>query len=229
MWHNTLSCSPLTYDIYATVLDCLTCFFLGFQPLSMNVFLSRFIDIQDLLDSGFTVVPLISFMLLVIAVPVCLNHITWSCTCVIAWACQLALSYVLAGLLSDNPRSSNPDLGVWTVVVLLYLIRMTQRKHELAVSCPDPLSSSFPLFGSRDSHLATREYLPVFYIVHLAFMLLGDLIFLRYCIMLYDNCVLVLLFLECILPLCFRTMILACTDAWRIYVRVFLTCVYTSQ
>jgi len=31
--------------------------------------------------------------------------------------------------------------------------------------------------------------------------------------MLCDNCVLVLLLLECILPLCFRTLILTCTDA----------------
>jgi len=228
MWHNTLSCSPLTYDIYATVLDCLTCFFLGFQPLSMNVFLSRFIDIQDLLDSGFTVVPLISFMLLVIAVPVCLNHITWSCTCVIAWACQLALSYVLAGLLSDNPGSSYPDPGVWIVVALLFLIRVAQRKRGLAVACLDPLSFS-PLdrlmrFSSWYSWVLSRISYCTSY-----FALLGDLIFLIYCIMLYNNCVLVLLLLECTLPLCFRTLILACTDAYRIYVRVFPTCVYTSQ
>ena len=53
------------------------------------------------------------------------------------------------------------------------------------------------------------------------FSLLGDLIFLRYCIILCDNCVLVLLLLECILPLCFRTLILTCTDTQRIYVRYF--------
>jgi len=46
---------------------------------------------------------------------------------------------------------------------------------------------------------------------------------------LYHNCVLVLLLLECILPLCFRTLILACTDAQRIYMRVFSICVFTSQ
>ena len=77
-----------------------------------------------------------------------------------------------------------------------------QRKHGLKVACPDPLSSSFPLFGSRDSHLSIREYFSVCYIVHPIFTLLGDLIFLRYCIMLCDNCVLGLLLLECILPLC---------------------------
>ena len=37
LWHNTLSCSPLTYDIYATVLNHLTCLFLGFQPLLFSV------------------------------------------------------------------------------------------------------------------------------------------------------------------------------------------------
>ena len=70
-----------------------------------------------------------------------------------------------------------------------------------------------PMIGSRDSHLATLEYFPVFHIVHLSFVLLSDLIFLRYYIMPYDNCILVLLLLECILPLCFRTLILTCTDA----------------
>jgi len=37
--------------------------------------------------------------------------------------------------------------------------------------------------------------------------------FLIYCNLLCDNCVLVLLLLECMLPLCFRTLILTCTDA----------------
>ena len=64
-----------------------------------------------------------------------------------------------------------------------------------------------PLIGSRDSHLCTREYFSVFlYCIH-AFTLLDDLIFLEYCIMLRDNCVLVLILLECILPPCFRTLI----------------------
>jgi len=85
-------------------------------------------------------------------------------------------------------------------------------KCGLAFACPDPLSSSLPLIGSRDSHLTTREYFPVFHIVHLAFALPGDLIFLIYCIIPRDNCVLALLLLEGILPLCFRTLILACTD-----------------
>jgi len=54
-----------------------------------------------------------------------------------------------------------------------------QQKHGLAVACPDPLSSSLPLIGSRDSRLATREYFHVFYIVHPTFALHGDLILLR--------------------------------------------------
>ena len=88
-----------------------------------------------------------------------------------------------------------------------------QRNRGLKVVCPDSLSSSLPLIDLRDSHLDTREYFPVFYIVHPDFVLLGDLIFLRYCILSCDNCVLVLLLLECILPLCFCTLILAWTDA----------------
>jgi len=98
------------------------------------------------------------------------------------------------------------------VVALLYLIRVAQKKRGFVVTYLNPLSSSLSLIGSRDSHLATREYFPVFHIVYPAFALLGDLIFLRYYIMLCDNCVAVSL-LECILPLCFRTLILACTDA----------------
>jgi len=99
----------------------------------------------------------------------------------------------------------------------------------IAVAYLDPPSSSLSLIGSRDSHLTTREYFPVFHIVYPAFVLLSDHIFLRYYIMPCDNCVLVLLLLDCILPLYFHTLILTCTDAQRIYVRVFLTCVYTSQ
>ena len=100
------------------------------------------------------------------------------------------------------------DRGGLTVVD-----QSAQQKRGLAVACPDPLCSGLPLIGSGDSHLATREYFPVFYIANPAFALLGDLVFLRYCIMLCDNCVLVLLLLGCILPLCFHTLILACTDA----------------
>jgi len=95
---------------------------------------------------------------------------------------------------------------------ILCLIRVAQRERGLAVVCPDPLSSNLLMTDSRDSHLATREYFPVFHIVHPAFVLHDDLIFLRYYIMPCDNCVLVLLLLECILALCFRTLILACTD-----------------
>ena len=104
-------------------------------------------------------------------------------------------------------RSQSLDRGGLTVVD-----QSAQRKRGLTVACPDPLSYCLPLIDSRDSHLATREYFFVFYIVHSAFALLGDLIFLGYYIMLCDNCVLVLLLLECILPLYFHTLILACTD-----------------
>ena len=83
----------------------------------------------------------------------------------------------------------------------------------LAVTYLDPPSSSLPLIGSRDFHLATREYFSVFHIVHPAFVPLSDHIFFRYYIMPCDNCVLVLLLLDCILPLCFRTLTPACIDA----------------
>jgi len=52
-----------------------------------------------------------------------------------------------------------------------------------------------------------------FYIVYHTFALLGDIIFLEYCNIFCDNCVFVLLLLECILSLCFRTLILTYTDA----------------
>ena len=112
-------------------------------------------------------------------VPACLDHITWSSIRVTAWACQLDLSYVLAGLLSDNPRSSCPDPRVLTMVALLYLIRVAQRERGLAVAYLDPLPSRLFLIGSWDFHLATREYFPVFHIVHPAFVLLSDHIFFR--------------------------------------------------
>jgi len=83
------------------------------------------------------------------------------------------------------------DRGVLTIAD-----QSAQRKRGLAVAWPDPLSFSLPLISSRDYHLTTREYFPVFYIVHFAFALLGEFIFLRYCITLCDNCVLVLLLLE---------------------------------
>ena len=87
-----------------------------------------------------------------------------------------------------------------------------QQERGLAVTCPDPPSSLF-MIGSRDFHLASREYFPVFHIVHPAFVPLSDHIFFRYYIMPCDNYVLVLLLLDCISPLCFRTLTPACIDA----------------
>ena len=62
-----------------------------------------------------------------------------------------------------------------------------QWKRGLTVIYPDPLFFQPPLIGSWDSHLATSKYFPVFYIAYHAFAFLGDLIFLRYCIMPYDT------------------------------------------
>ena len=67
---------------------------------------------------------------------------------------------------------------------------MAQQERGLAVAYLDP-PSSLSLIGLRDSHLATREYFPVFHSVHPAFVLLSDHIFLRYYIIPCDNCVLV--------------------------------------
>jgi len=46
--------------------------------------------------------------------------------------------------------------------------------------------------------------------------------------MLCDNCVLALLLLECILPLYFCTLILAYTEAQRIYEGIFALCIYVA-
>ena len=54
-----------------------------------------------------------------------------------------------------------------------------QRERGLAVTYLDPLPFRLFLIGSRDFHLATREYFPVFHIVHPAFVLLSDHIFFR--------------------------------------------------
>ena len=146
-----------------------------------------------LLDLGFTVIFLIYLMLFVISctcMPRPHHLIMYTCAC---YACHLALFYVLAGVV-NNLEFSCPDPRDGTVAALLYLISVVQRKRGLAVTNPDPPSFSLFLIGSRDSHLATREYFPVFHIKHPTFMLLSDIIFLRYCIMPCENCVLVLLF-----------------------------------
>ena len=104
-------------------------------------------------------------------------YVTYHCLYMYAWATSLDhvhvwllehanwLYYMYSRVASDNPRFLCPDPGVWTVA-LLYLIRVAQLKRGLAVTYPDPPSSSLSLIGSRDSHLATHEYFPVFYIVH---------------------------------------------------------------
>jgi len=134
--------------------------------------------------------------------------IMYMCAC---YARHLALFFVLAGVV-NNHGFSCPDPGVWTIA-LLYLIGMAQRESGLAVAYLDRFPSRLFLIGSRDSHLATREYFPVFHIVHPFFVLLSDHTFFRYYLIFCDNCVLVLLLMNCILPLCFRTLILTCTDA----------------
>jgi len=161
-----------------------------------------------LLDLGFTVIFLILIVISCTCMPGPHHLIVYTCAC---YARHLALSYVLTGV-ANNPGFSYPDPWVWTVV-LLYLIRVAQQEHGLAVAHRDSPFSSLSLIGSWDSHLSTREYFPVFYIVHPTFVLLSDHIFFRYYIIPCDNCVLVLLLLDCVLPLCFRTLILACTDA----------------
>ena len=89
-------------------------------PFSMHIFRFRLIDIY--VFTWFRICCRSSnfhLCYLSLPIPVCLNHITWSCTRVTAWARQLALSYVHAELLSDNPESSCPDPRVWTAVALL--------------------------------------------------------------------------------------------------------------
>jgi len=67
-----------------------------------------------------------------------------------------------------------------------------QWKHGLAIIYSKPLFFQPPLISSQDSHLSTREYFSAFLYCISCFALSGDLIFLEYCIMLCDNCVLVL-------------------------------------
>jgi len=74
---------------------------------------------------------------------------------------KLTLSYVLVGLLSDNLGPSCLDLRAWTVVTLLY---WSEYAAKAWISCclSGPSFLPAPLIGSRDSHLATREFFPVF-------------------------------------------------------------------
>ena len=76
----------------------------------------------------FTVIPLISCMLLIIACTYMLgpHHlIMYTCAC---YARHLALLYVLAGV-ANNPGFSCPYPGVWTVA-LLYLIKVRSRSVD---------------------------------------------------------------------------------------------------
>jgi len=161
----------------------------------------------------FTAVPLIFFMLLVIACT-CMpepHHLimhTYDCLSTPTGfiICTRRVAFWQPWILIS--RSWSLDRGGLVVVD-----QSAQQKRGLAVVCPDLLSSNLPLIGLWDSHLANREYFLAFHIVHPTFALLGDLIFLIYCIILCDNYVLALLLLECILPMCFCTLILAYTEA----------------
>jgi len=82
---------------------------------SMHIFRFRFIDIY--VFTWFRIYHRSSDFHLCywpLPVPVCLNHITWSCIRVTAWA-QLALAYVLAGLLSTtlDPHVQIVESGPW--------------------------------------------------------------------------------------------------------------------
>jgi len=108
--------------------------------------------------------PLISwflFMFLVIACTVCLNHITWSCThvtsCARTW---FHLTYSLGCFLKtldlhvqiQEPRSWWPYCS-WSECVI------EARISDCLSRAPSFLAL---LIGSRDSHLAAREYFSVF-------------------------------------------------------------------
>jgi len=68
-----------------------------------------------LLDLGFSVI----FLILLVISCTCMSGphhlIMYTCAC---YARHLALSYVLAGV-ANNPGSSCPNPGVWTVAALL--------------------------------------------------------------------------------------------------------------
>jgi len=116
-------------------------------PFSMLIFRFRLLIYMYLLDFRFTVVSLISFMLLVIActcIPGAHHLIRYTCDCqstptgfiicarrVVFWQPWILMS-----------RSWSLDRGGLAVAD-----QSAQRKRGLAVAYPDPLSSSFPLFG----------------------------------------------------------------------------------
>jgi len=166
-----------------------------------------------LLDFGFTVVPLISFMLVVFACTCMLEShhlIMYTCDCLSTPTGFVICTRRVAFWQPWIPMSRSWSLDRDSLDVP----DQSGAAEAWISSClSGPSFFQPPLIGSRDSHLTTREYFPVFHIVHPTFALLGDLMFLIYCNLLCDNCVLVLLLLECMLPLCFRTLILTCTDA----------------
>ena len=144
---------------------------------SRHHFLFMFSDsylsiIMYLLNFRFIVVPLISFMLLVIAytcIPEPHHLIMHMCDCL-----STPTSFIISTRRVAVWQPSILMSRSWIVVALLYQIRVAQRKRGLAADYPDPLSSSLPLIGLQDSHLSTREYFPIFHIVHPTFVLLSD-------------------------------------------------------
>ena len=104
-------------------------------------------------------------------------------------------------------RSRSLDCGSLTVVV------RQVAKAWISGCLSDPLFFQPPWSAREILILLLVSIFQSFYIVYHAYAPLGDLIFLKYYIMLCNKCVLILLLLECILPLCFRTLILTCTNA----------------
>ena len=163
----------------------------------MHAFWFRLINIHVLLDFRFTVVPLISFMLLVIACtcmpePHYLIMYTYDCL----YACHLDLSYVLTGCIWQPwilmSRSRSMDC-----VDLTIADQRAQQRGGLAdatVALSSQLLSWLVLETPLDArdHLSAFDY--VYPFVYRTFVFSGDVISCNIviCITLCDNHVLVL-------------------------------------
>ena len=102
----------------------------------------------------------------------------WSCTCVTAYARQLASSYVLVGLFSDNPRPSRPDLEAQQKHggILLWKPWTSSRSIESAIA------HSWPVSLNRLTRFSfvVSEYLQILFIPCDHTLRLFDVIFMSY-------------------------------------------------
>jgi len=157
LWHNTLSCSPLTYDICATLLNHFTCLFMGFHIVSLFSYCesnsdymnSDYCDVRcwvyiwgfSCLDYFFDVLisqigiwacitdlPIVTLLTVSFHVHMCLYSRDTFHVHVCLICTPLGLISCTRWVASDNPRPVCSDFEAWSIVDPSAAIRVAQRK-----------------------------------------------------------------------------------------------------